>query len=195
MSILFSTYSIRHRHISQILRTRYLQRHGFFFTKVRVSCLPYSRSHFNMAAVGSGSCSPIWKESVLYLLLLWFLHFFRLFMPNCFRGRSDETHNGEEVLAYTGLFEFLGVDASPNNSLFNSDWINLCKVKLWLFRAVNGACMLAVATEAWRNRKLKLWISESRILWRAWAMCMFGRALVYCRQPSQNSFFPSSIKG
>ena len=48
----------------------------------------------------------------------------------CFRGRSDETHNGEVVLAYTGLFEFLGVHASPNNSQFNSDWINLCKLKL-----------------------------------------------------------------
>ena len=55
MSILFSTYSIRHRHISQILRTRYLQRHGFFFTKVRVSCLPDSRSHFNVAAFSSGA--------------------------------------------------------------------------------------------------------------------------------------------
>ena len=67
---------------------------------------------------------------MVYLLLQWFLHFFRLFMLNCFRGRSDETHNGEEVLAYTGLFELLGVDASPNNSLLNSDCINLCKLNL-----------------------------------------------------------------
>lgn len=83
---------------------------------------------------------------------------FSVIYANCFRGRSDETHNGEEVLA-TGLFEFLGVrlkmhDASPNNSLFNSGCINLCKLKLWFFRAVNGACMLAVVTEALGNRKL-----------------------------------------
>ena len=42
-------------HLSQILRTRYLQRHGFFFRKVMFNCLPDSRSHFNMAAFSSGA--------------------------------------------------------------------------------------------------------------------------------------------
>lgn len=75
--------------------------------------------------------SSFLKRNVLDLLLLWFPHFFSVIYANCFRGRrSDETQNGEKVLAYTGLFEFLGVDASPNNSLFNSDCINFCKLKL-----------------------------------------------------------------
>ena len=38
--------------------------------------------------------------------------------------------HGEKVLAYTRLFEFSGVHARPNNSLFNSDCINLGKLKL-----------------------------------------------------------------
>ena len=54
------------------------------------------------------------KRNVLDLILLWFAHFFRLFMLICFRSRSDETHNGEEVLGCTGLFEFLRRTASPN---------------------------------------------------------------------------------
>ena len=127
MSILFSTYSIRHRHISQILQTRYLQRHGLFFTKVRVSCLPDSRSHFNMAAFSSGAV--LLYERKMYLIYSFCgFYTFSVIYANCFRSRSDETHNGEEVLAYTGSFELLGVDASPNNSLLNSDCINLCKL-------------------------------------------------------------------
>ena len=80
MTSFFSTYSIRDRHISQILRTRYLQRHGFFFRKVMFNCLSDSRSHFNMAAFSLGAVSYV-KGNVLdlNLLLLWFAHFFRLF--------------------------------------------------------------------------------------------------------------------
>ena len=119
MSFLFSAYSIRHRHISQILRTRYLQRHGFCLKKVRFNCSsPLLRSCFNMAAFGLGAVHVLLFEKKC----AWFTPslvsaLFSVLYANCFRGRrSDETQNGEKVLAYTGLFEFLGVDASPNNS-------------------------------------------------------------------------------
>ena len=83
MSFLFSTYSIRHRHISQILRTRYLQRHGFFLRKVRFNCLSLL-SLISIWRLLVQELSSFLKRNVVDLLLPWFPHFFRSFMLTVF---------------------------------------------------------------------------------------------------------------